>query len=116
MKRSEKVGAYKGKWNTVTGYLDELKTICEKALEELQEELGLSRKDILQIKLGTSYEFFDPRVKKTWLVHPVLVELKQKPDIKLDWENTEYKWIYPKDLLRFDIVPLLEESLRRVID
>ena len=38
LKRSDKVRIYQGKWNTVAGYLDEIKPIQEKALEEIQEE------------------------------------------------------------------------------
>jgi isopentenyldiphosphate isomerase len=87
LKRSDKVRTYKGKWNTVAGYLDEPKTIREKALEK----------------------------HKTWITCPVLIELKNKPEIKLDWEHTEYKWINPEELISFDIVPKLDKSLRRVL-
>ncbi len=115
LKRSNKVRVYQKKWNTVAGYLDEPKPIRQKALEELKEELGILQKDIMQIKLGVPYKFFDNDVKKIWLVHPILIELKQKPRIKLDWEHTEYKWIYPKDILKYDIPSKLDESLKRVL-
>ena len=38
LKRSDKVWTYKGKWNVVAGYLDEIKPLREKALEELREK------------------------------------------------------------------------------
>jgi len=115
LKRSDKVGAYRKKWNTVAGYLDQPKPIFEKALEELKEELGILQKSILQIKVGAPYKFFDSDIKKTWLVNPVLIDLKRKPNIKLDWEHTEYKWIKPGELKMFDTVPKLEESLKRAL-
>ncbi len=65
--------------------------------------------------MGSPYEFFDPDEQKTWLVHPVLVELKQRPKIKLDWEHTDYKWITPDELTTYDTVPKLAESLKRVL-
>lgn len=64
LKRSDRVRTYQGKWNTVAGYLDELKPIREKALEVVKEELGITQKDILQVKLGSPYEFSDPDAKK----------------------------------------------------
>jgi len=115
LKRSDRVRTHKGKWHTVAGYVDEPKPIREKALEELHEELGISEQIILQCKMGSPYEFFDPDEQKTWLVYPVLVELKQKPEIKLDWEHTELKWISPNKLMTYDTVPKLDESLKRVL-
>jgi len=111
LKRSDKVRTYQGKWNTVAGYLDERRPIREKILEEIKEELGISEDNILSIYLGEPYEFTDEKANKTWIVHPVLVELKNKPEIKLDWEHTEYKWIRPEELKDFDTVPKLGKSL-----
>ena len=115
LKRRDKVGTYPGKWNTVTGYLDEVKTIREKVLEEIKEEIGIGYEDILSYDLVESYRFKDLSANKTWIVHPVLVELKDKPVIRLDWEHTEYRWIRPDEIKNFDVVPRLDESLKRAI-
>jgi len=115
LRRSERVGTYKGKWNFVAGYLDELRPIREKILEELNEELGLDESFVSSICFGEPYKFKDKEINKTWIIHPVLVELKRAPEIKLDWEHVEYKWLEPEDVKNFDIVPRLEESLRRVL-
>jgi len=114
LKRSNKVRAYRGKWNTVAGYLDDLNPLREKALEEVQEELEISEDNILLFCAGESYKFTDAEINKTWLVHPVLVELKNKPNIKLNWEHTQYKWIKEKELKKFDVVPNLDKSLENV--
>jgi 8-oxo-dGTP pyrophosphatase MutT (NUDIX family) len=114
LKRSDKVGTYRGKWNAVGGYLDELKPIREKVLEELKEELGIDEKNISSIIFGKSYELVDKEVGKTWLVHPVLVEVK-KGTIKLDWEHTDYKWIELEELADFDTIPQLDRSLKNVL-
>jgi len=115
LKRSERVRTYQGKWHTVAGYIDEIKPIRQKALEELEEELKIFSKDVSHFTAGEPYEFFDEGAKKSWIVHPVLVELKKKLAVTLDWEHTEFKWISPDEVEGYDTVPKLEESLRRVL-
>jgi len=115
LKRSDKVRTYQGKWCPVTGYLEELKPIRKKALEEVQEETGISGKSIASIHIGKPYEFKDPKLGVTWIDHPVLLELKKKPDIELDWEHTEYRWINPEELDNFDTVPELHKTLENAL-
>ncbi len=116
LKRSDKVRVYKGKWFTVAGYLDEMKPLHEKIMEELREEIGVEESNISSIYFGESHKFTDADVNKTWIAHPVLVKLKNKPSIKLDWEHTEYRWIKPEEIKKFDTSPKLDESLIRVLD
>ncbi len=115
LKRSDKVRAYQGLWNAVAGYLDEVKPIDVKAYEELNEELGISADNILKTKLGSPYEFYDKDIQKTWIIFPALVELKNKPTIKLDWEHTEYKWIRPEQLNEYNVAPNLDTTLSKVL-
>jgi len=117
LKRSDKVRTYKGKWNTVAGYLDEIMPINEKILEEIREELKINEDNISIAHIGRSYNFTDSEVEKnkSWIVHPVLIKLKSRPDIKLDWEHTDYKWIKPEELKNFDTTPHLSKSLECVI-
>lgn len=114
LRRSEKVRTYRGKWCTVAGYLDEPKTVREKALIELEEELHVTEKEIVAFRSGTAYEFEDTDSHRTWIVHPVLVRLAERPVISLDWEHTECRWIEPGAIGEYDTVPMLERSLRGV--
>lgn len=98
----------------MAGYLDEVKPVRDKVLKELEEEVGVEENDISSITFGETWEFRDPDIRKTWLIKPVLVELKRKPMVKLDWEHTEYKYIEPSELKSFDIVPNLEESWKKI--
>ncbi len=115
LKRSNKVRTYRGKWCPVSGYLDELKPIRKKALEEVQEELGIPENSISSIHIGKPYEFTDADLGITWIDHPAILELENKPDIELDWEHTEYKWIEPDELKNFDTVPKLEKTLENAL-
>ena len=49
-------------------------------------------------------------------MHPVLVELKNKVEIMIDWEHTEYKWIKVDELKKFDTVTNLDKSLKAVLE
>ena len=115
LKRSNKVSTYQEKWNTVAGYLDEIKPLREKILEELSEEIGISEDNILSHRIGESYTFTDSTIGKTWIVYPALIKLKTKPPIHLDWEHTECRWIKPKELGDFDHVPKLDQSLGKIM-
>lgn len=115
LKRSNKVAAYKGKWNTVAGYIDDNQPLKEKVLEELREEVRIKEKDISEFKFGNKYEFTDKQIKKTWIVYPILTTLKNKPNIKLDWEHDEFRWILPKEIKKFDIVPEIDKELETIL-
>jgi len=115
LKRSDKVSNYHGKWNTVSGYLDEVKPVKNKILEELKEELSIQEDIILNIQYGKYWKLVDKKINKTWLIYPVMVELKKKPLIKLDWEHTDCKWIRPEEISKFDIVTKLDKSLKNAL-
>lgn len=115
LKRSDKVRTYQGLWNTVAGYLDELKPVVQKTHEEVSEEIGVGKKNILKTKLGNPFEFYDKDIKKTWIIFPILIELKFRPVIKLDWEHTDYKWIKPSQIKEYNIIPNLDKTLSKVL-
>lgn len=114
LKRSDKVGAYKGKWNSIGGYLDDSKSLDQKVKEELSEELNIEDDDIANIKIGSAYKFHDQAIDKIWHIFPVLAELKTKPKIKLDWEHTDFVWIDIDEIKNYDTVPKLLEVLEHL--
>ena len=111
LKRSDKVQTYKGKWNTVAGYMDEIRPIREKVLGELREELNLNEADISKLCIGEAYEEADDEIDKVWLITPAIVKLKKAPKIKIDWEHTEYRWIKPEEIKDYDSVHGTDKSL-----
>ena len=115
LKRSNKVWTYKGKWNVVAGYLDEIMPLKEKALKELYEETKIIKEKVKKISIAEPFEFHDKDIGITFVVHPALIELKEKPKIKLDFEHTEARWVNKVDLGKYDAVPNLMESAKRVL-
>ncbi len=114
LKRSEKVYAYRGLWASVAGFIDEEKSLSEKVCEELREELTIPKNDIQEFIWGEPYEYMDKALGKTWIRVPVKVLLKKLPQIKLDFEHTEYIWVKPKDISFYKLIPGLIESLEKV--
>jgi len=112
LKRSDKVNSYKGKWNTIGGYLDGVVPLRKKVEEELKEELKITSLKDAKISYGEVYEFHDNEIGKTWIIFPVLVEFARMPAVKLDWEHTEYKWIKPGEIGKFDCVPRIEKIFK----
>jgi len=112
LKRSEKVGTYRGKWSAVAGYIEKGESPDDTARKEMREEVGV--KDVRLITRGTPYEFYDLDLGIVWMVHPYMFAV-ESDQVQLDWENVESKWILPEELKLYDTVPMLEESWKRVI-
>jgi ADP-ribose pyrophosphatase YjhB (NUDIX family) len=115
LKRSGKVSNYRGLWNALGGFLDELKPIKEKVLEEVKEETGIEEEEVREIKFGERKVVKDLKINKTWILFPVVVELKNKPEIKLDWESSDYKWISFEEIDNYDTVYKLKENFEDLI-
>jgi len=114
VKRSEKVGTYRGKWSGISGYL-EMENPDEQAYKEIKEETNLSKTDIELVRKGDSIEVLDEDKKIKWIVYPYLFEVKSPEKIRLDWENTEMKWIKPNEIIFYQTVPKLREALEKVL-
>jgi len=115
LKRSKQVNIYPEKWNSVGGYIDQPFSPQEIALIELKEELGIEKNNIKRIKEVASFEFYDKSIDRTWIIHPILAELKHDPEIRLDWEHTEYQWIKPREITNYQIVPKLDHLLSKLL-
>ncbi|MDD4332494.1 MAG: NUDIX domain-containing protein [Patescibacteria group bacterium] len=115
LKRSNEVRAYQGIWNSIGGYFDEFKPYKEKVLEEIFEETGIGADNISEFKIGAPASIFDAKINKTWLTVPCLVELKTVPEIELDYEHTEYRWIKPEKIGNFETTPGLERVLELLL-
>ena len=104
VKRSVELRLYPNYWNGISGFLDDDRSVPEKVKDEIREETAIGEQDIISIKEGEVLELEEPEYEKTWIVHPVLVDVKTD-DVKLDWESQEYKWVTLDEISNFDLVP-----------
>ncbi len=113
LKRSDKVLAYKNLWSTLAGFIDDEKSLDNKVVEEITEELGLDKKDIKEIIQGEVYTYKDKKLGRDWIRHLVIARIAN-PNIKLNWEHTDYKWITPDEIDRYQLTPGFDENLKRI--
>lgn len=105
--------AYKNLWSSLAGFLDDEKSVEEKVLEELREELGVMKEHVRRVATGRTYTFVDDAIGKEWTRHLCLAEIAS-PEITLDWEHTDYRWIDPDEAEAFETVPGLARDLQSV--
>lgn len=110
VQRNSKMRLYPNFWNGISGFLDDGRSIEEKVKDELREELGIGASDIISIHRGLVFDQEEEKYNKTWIVHPILVDVKTNK-IKLDWEAQNYKWIKIEDAKTFDLLPGFDKVL-----
>lgn len=113
VQRSKELNFYPGYWNGISGFLDDQRSLREKVVVEIQEELGMPANKIKRIKLGEIFDQEEPKYGKTWIVHPVLVEVGTSK-IKLDWEAKNYKWVSLQEAKKFKLLPGFGEVLKKL--
>ena len=115
LKRSDMVKSMKGLWAGVSGIIEQGETPLVRAKIEIFEEVGLEEKYIKLLKSSEQMKIESPQYRNhKWEIFPFLFETKNT-EIKLNWENSEFKWIDVDQLKEFETVPNLEEILLNLI-
>lgn len=114
LQRSAELHFYPGYWNGVSGFLDDQRGLLQKVKEELREELGIPATKILSVQLGEVFDQDAPKYKKTWIVHPVLVEVSTD-QITLDWESHVYRWVTRKEAKKLKLLPEFDQVLEKTL-
>ena len=115
LKRSEKVKSMKGLWAGVSGIIEKNETPLERAKIEIFEEVGIEESDINLLKSADLIRIESPQYKNhEWEIFPFLFETTNT-EIKLNWENSEFKWINANELSNYQTVPSLEKVLANLI-
>lgn len=109
LRRSQRVGTYRGRWAGVSGYVERVP--LDQARVELQEEVGLGRDEVQLRGAGVPVPIDDEQEDRHWLVYPFLFALKSATGVRLDWESVECRWVAPEDVEELDTVPGLPEVL-----
>ena len=111
LKRSQQVRTMKGLWSGVSGIIENNETPIKRAKIEIFEEVGIKEQNIKLIKSGSEVFVESPQYKNhQWLISPFLFQTEIS-DIKLNWENSEFRWIHVNELKEFNTVPSLKKIL-----
>ena len=115
LKRSEKVRSMKGLWSGVSGVIENNENPIDRAKIEIFEEVGIKEKEIRLLKKLEKMKISSQQYKNhEWEIFPFLFETKNG-NITLNWENSEFKWILPKELKNYQTVPSLEKILLNLL-
>ena len=115
LKRSEKVRSMKGLWSGVSGIIENNENPIDRAKIEIFEEVGIKEKEIRLLKKLEKMKIQSQQYKNhEWEIFPFLFETKNG-NIALNWENSQFKWILPKELKNYQTVPSLEKILLNLL-
>ena len=114
LKRSQKVKTMKNLWAGISGLIEGDEEPLSRAKIEIFEEVGIEDTNIKLIKEGGSIVIESPQyVNHQWEVFPFLFSCKNR-EIKLNWENSDSKWIEIDEINNFSTVPSLDKILTRL--
>ena len=111
LKRSDKVKSMKGLWAGISGIIEKNEEPLKRAKIEIFEEVGITEDKITLVRSAEEMRINSPQYENhEWEIFPFLFEAKN-PIIKLNWENSEFKWINKEELKNYDTVPSLQKVL-----
>jgi len=111
LKRSNKVKSMKGLWAGISGIIEKNEEPLKRAKTEIFEEVGITEEMITLVRSVKEMRINSPQYENhEWEIFPFLFEAKN-PTIKLNWENSEFKWINVEELENYETVPSLQKVL-----
>jgi 8-oxo-dGTP pyrophosphatase MutT (NUDIX family) len=111
LKRSDKVRSMKNLWSGVSGIIENNEIPVNRAKIEIFEEVGIRENKIELIKSVEKIKISSPQYENhEWEIFSFLFETKETK-IKLNWENSEFKWINKNELKNYQTVPNLDKIL-----
>ena len=114
LKRSQKVKSMKNLWAGISGIIEGDEKPVKRAKIEIYEEVGIEESNIKLIKEGEMILIESPQYDNhQWEVYPFLFSCDNR-EVKLNWENSDSKWISVNELNNFTTVPSLEKVLTRL--
>lgn len=99
LKRRNALGGLTNPWHVVSGFLDEVLPLCEKAAGEVLEETGPQQ--ILSMYALAPY---CSRNSRLWTVYPVAAEIAAGGEVWLNEEHSDFAWI-PFEAARRYLLP-----------
>ena len=112
LKRSDKVKSMKNLWAGISGIIERNDiSPLSRAKIEIFEETGIKEEQINLLKKSQQMKIISAQYKNhEWNIFPFLLKV-ENPEIKLNWENSEFEWINPSNIVNYQTVPSLEKIL-----
>ena len=114
LKRSQNVKSMKDLWAGISGIIERNEEPLQRAKTEIFEETGLIKDCLVLLKTAPQMQISSQYANHQWTVFPFLFSVKE-PTIKLNWENSEYRWIYANEISKYQTVPSLDKVLASLL-
>lgn len=102
-------------WAGISGIIEGNEEPLYRAKREILEETNIAENQIILVKAASQMRIDSPQyANHEWLIFPFLFSVNN-PKIRLNWENSEYRWISPEDVVKFQTVPSLEKVLASLL-
>jgi 8-oxo-dGTP pyrophosphatase MutT (NUDIX family) len=104
----------RGLWAGISGIIEGSEEPLQRAKTEIFEETGVTENYLALLKTAPQMQISSQYANHEWTVFPFLFSVKE-PNIKLNWENSEYGWIYPNEISKYQTVPSLDKVLASLL-
>jgi 8-oxo-dGTP pyrophosphatase MutT (NUDIX family) len=104
----------KGLWAGISGIIEGNEEPLQRAKIEIFEEVGLTENSFSLLRTSPQMQISSQYANHEWTVFPFLFSVKE-PKIILNWENSEYKWIYANEISKYKTVPSLDKVLASLL-
>lgn len=105
----------KGLWAGISGIIEGKEEPLERAKTEIFEEVGVTEESIVLLKAAPQMEIISPQyANHQWIVFPFLFSVRE-PKLKLNWEHSEYEWVYTSEISKYQTVPTLDKVLASLL-
>ena len=118
VRRSPKMRSMGGLWACISGVIEGGEAAVDRALVEIGEEAGIGPGEAVLLRPGDPLRVDDPsggrHARAGWEITPFLFEARTQR-VRLNWENTAYRWARRADLGGYETVPRLDEVIDQVM-
>lgn len=115
LKRSDNVKSMKGLWGGVSGVIEGNEDPLKRAKREIFEEIGIREDKISLLRTAKEIQVRSTQYSNhEWIVFPFLFSTRESK-IRLNWENSEYRWISANEISKYQTVPSLDKVLASLL-
>lgn len=105
LRRSNRVRTMRGKWSGVSGIIEGKEKPLNRAKTEIFEEAGITKSKIKLIRSADGIRIKSPQYRNhEWVVSAFLFEA-DSPPVRLNWENSDYRWVKIAEMGKYETVP-----------